>query len=186
MERATTEPRGADRAIANPYQELAMRQTRRFASLVLHLLLSTAALVNSGSAPAAGADREDRPTVIASADTPQAGQGDRCDPAVFVQKRLTKLKAKLDIRPEQETQWDAFSQTVLQQVEQMKATHQQRKGGPVTAPERIDRRIEMMKQRVAGFEAVGQAAKGLYAVLSPAQQQIADHRLLRWHGSHHG
>jgi hypothetical protein len=43
----------------------------------------------------------------------------------------------------------------------------------------------MMKQRVAGFEAMGQAAKGLYAVLNPDQQQIADHKLLRWHGGHH-
>ncbi len=94
------------------------------------------------------------------------------------------LKSKLSITPEQEAQWSAFSDTVLQQVEQMKASHQQRKSIPATAPERIDRQVELMKQRVAGFEAMGQAAKGLYAVLSPEQQQIADHKLLRWHGGH--
>ncbi len=37
-----------------------------------------------------------------------------------------------------------------------------------------------MKERAAAFEAVGQAAKTLYATLSPAQQQIADEKLLRW------
>jgi hypothetical protein len=173
------------RAIDNTYQELAMQPIKRFASLLPLLLLSTAALVNSGRALAVDSDSEDRAATIASADTAQAGQGDKRDPAVSAQKRLAKLKAKLSIRPEQETQWDAFSQTVLQQVGLMKAAYQQRKSGPVSAPERIDRRIELMKLRVAGFEAVGEAAKGLYAVLSPEQQQIADHRLLRWHGGHH-
>lgn len=160
-----------------------MQPTSRFASLVPLLLLSSAALVNSGVALAA--DSEDRPAAIASADTAQADQAGRRDPAVFVQKRLAKLKSKLGITADQEAQWSAFSDTVLQQVQQMKAAHQQRKSAPVTAPERIDRQVELMKQRVAGFEAMGQAAKGLYAVLSPEQQQIADHKLLRWHGGHH-
>jgi hypothetical protein len=173
------------RAFDEPYQELAMLPIKRFAPLLPLLLLSTAALVNPGRALAVDTNSEDRPATIASADAAQAGQGDKRDPAVFVQKRLDKLKAKLAIRPEQETQWGAFSQTVLQQMEQMKAAHQQRKGAPASAPERIDRMIAMMKLRVAGFEAVGQAAKELYAVLSPDQQQIADHKLLRWHGSHH-
>jgi hypothetical protein len=38
-----------------------------------------------------------------------------------------------------------------------------------------------MKERAAAFETVGQAAKALYAELSPEQQQIADEKLLRWH-----
>jgi protein CpxP len=162
-----------------------MQPTRKLSSLLPLLLLSSAVLVVSGSVLAADADSEDRAAAIASADTPQAAQADRRDPAVFVQKRLARLKVKLGITPEQEPQWTAFSDTVLQQVEQMKAAHQQQKGAPVTAPERIDRQVELMKQRVAGFEVVGQAAKGLYAVLNTEQQQIADRKLLRWHGGHH-
>jgi hypothetical protein len=184
MQRATAASRVSAISI-NPYQELAMQSSQRFTLLVPLLLLSSAALVNSASALAAETDSEDRAAAIASADTPQSTQADRRDPSVFVQKRLARLKAKLAITPEQEPQWTAFSETVLQQVQQMKAAYQQRKGAPATAPERIDRQVEMMKQRVAGFEAMGQAAKGLYAVLNSDQQQIADHKLLRWHGGHH-
>ena len=43
-----------------------------------------------------------------------------------------------------------------------------------------------MKQGVARFEAVGQAAKELYAALSPDQQEVADAKLLRWQGRHRG
>jgi hypothetical protein len=41
-------------------------------------------------------------------------------------------------------------------------------------------------ERTAAFESVGQAAKALYATLSPEQQRIADDKLMRWHHRQHG
>jgi len=108
------------------------------------------------------------------------------DPVARVQKRLDDLKAKLQIAPEQEQQWSAFANTVLAQVQQMKAARQSMQARPTTAPERIDRTLARMKERTARFEAVAQAAKDLYAGLSPEQQKIADERLLGFHHGHHG
>ena len=103
-----------------------------------------------------------------------------------MQKRLEKLKAKLQITSGQEAQWNAFSAAVMQQMQQFKAGRDAMKNKTAKAPERIDAQIAAMKQRLASFETIGQSAKDLYAALSPAQQQIADQRLLRWHHKHVG
>ena len=103
-----------------------------------------------------------------------------------MQKRLEKLKAKLQITSGQEAQWNAFSAAVMQQMQQFKAGRDGMKNKMAKAPERIDAQIAAMKQRLASFETIAQSAKDLYATLSPAQQQIADQRLLRWHHKHVG
>jgi len=130
----------------------------------------------------------DGPAVTAVVDGPQrvADSNDQHDPTAYVQKRLDKLKAKLQITSEQEIQWRAFSAAVMQQMEQFKAGRDAMKNNTAKAPERIDAQIAAMKQRLASFETIGQSAKDLYAILNPAQQQIADHRLLRWHHKHVG
>jgi periplasmic protein CpxP/Spy len=154
-----------------------MQPNRKLLALAISLILS----IGAGMVRAENADAGDQ--VAAAEDQTQSKQR---DPAKYVQTRLAKLKSALDIKPEQEAQWSAFADTVMQQVDQMKAAHQQRGNMPATAPERIDRQIAMIKQRAASFETIGEAAKGLYASLSPDQQQIADKRLLRWHGQHRG
>jgi len=148
------------------------------------LILSAALGMSAVFAHAQSAE-DSREQVVAAQDQAQSTQG-KHDPAAHVQKRLDKLKSALKITLDQEPQWAAFSDSVMQQVNQMKAAHQQRGSAPSTAPERIDRQIAMMKQRTASFETIGQAAKGLYAALSPDQQRVADERLLRWHGQHRG
>jgi hypothetical protein len=157
-----------------------MQRNRKLLALAIPLILGTVS-IGSTTARAENTDTGDQ---IAAAE--DQAQGKQHDPAQYVQKRLDKLKSALNIKPEQEAQWSAFAGTVMQQMEQMKAAHQQRGNMPATAPERIDRQIAMMKQRTTSFETIGQAAKGLYASLSPDQQQIADKRLLRWHGQHRG
>ena len=158
-----------------------MKATRKFSLIGVPVLL--AALVTSGSAFAesADADREDATVATAQTDPPTATDAKRHDPVAFAQQRLARLKSKLAITAEQEPQWSAFSNTVLQQMEQFKAAHQGRRPAARTAPERIDRQVAWMKERAAAFETVGEAAKTLYATLSPEQQQIADEKLLRWH-----
>jgi len=147
-------------------------------------MLSAAVSIGAGVARAQSTDAGDR--TVAAEDQSQSTQRKHHDLAAYAQKRLDKLKAALSITPEQEPQWSTFADSVMQQVNQMKAAHQQGKDVPTTAPERIDRQIAMMKQRTASFEAIGQAAKGLYAALNPDQQHVADEKLLRWHGEHRG
>jgi len=161
-----------------------MQHSKKLLSLALPLMLSAAVSIGAGVASAQSTDAGDR--TVAAEDQSQSTQRKHHDLAAYAQKRLDKLKAALSITPEQEPQWSTFADSVMQQVNQMKAAHQQRKDVLTTAPERIDRQIAMMKQRTASFEAIGQAAKGLYAALNPDQQHVADEKLLRWHGEHRG
>jgi protein CpxP len=153
----------------------------RIARFALPLLIGSLTL--SSPLLSLAADPQSDEPVAAAGDTPSAAPHRQHDPAAFVQKRLDRLKSDLHITAEQEPQWSAFSSSVLQQVEQMKAAHQGAKELPAKAPERIDRQVEMMKQRLASFETIAQAAKALYAGLNADQQQIADKRLLKFH--HH-
>ena len=159
-------------------------QHKKLLSLALPLMLSAAVGIAAGIARAESTDAGDQ--LAAAEAQPQSTQHRHHDPAAYAQKRLDTLKAALSITPEQEPQWSAFADSVMQQVNQMKAAHDQWKDVPATAPERIDRQIAMMKQRTASFEAVGQAAKGLYTALNPDQRHVADEKLLRWHGEHRG
>jgi hypothetical protein len=161
-----------------------MQHSKNLLSLAIPLMLSAAVSIGAGVARAQSTDAGDH--MVAAEDQSQSTQRKHHDPVAYVQKRLEKLKSALSITPEQEPQWSTFADSVMQQVNQMKAAHQQPKDIRATAPERIDRQIAMMKQRTASFEAIGQAAKGLYAVLNPDQQHVADERLLRWHGEHRG
>jgi hypothetical protein len=147
----------------------------------LPFLVSVVGTLDAALAQSADMDRDDEAIASARSDSAEGPEAQRHDPVAFAQKRLARLKAKLKITPEQEPQWSAFSDTVLQQMGQFKASHQGRTASAQTAPERIDRQVARMKQRVAAFEKVGEAAKTLYAGLSPEQQQIADEKLLRWH-----
>ena len=158
-----------------------MKAPRKFSLFGVPVLL--AALATSGVvfAQSAESDRDDGTVASAQADPSTATDTKRRDPVAFAQQRLARLKSKLAITADQEPQWSAFTVVVLQQMEQFKAAHQGRKPAAQTAPERIDRRVAWMKERAVAFETVGEAAKTLYATLSPEQQRIADEKLLQWH-----
>ena len=161
-----------------------MQHSKKLLSLAVPLMLSAFVSSGIGMARAENTGVEDQAT--AAQDQSQSTQRNHHDPAAYAQKRLDKLKSALSITPEQEPQWSAFADSVMQQVQQMKAAHQQWKDVPATAPERIDRQIAMMKQRTASFEGIGQAAKSLYATLNSDQPHVADEKLMRWHGEHRG
>ncbi|GAB4443185.1 MAG: Spy/CpxP family protein refolding chaperone [Rhodocyclaceae bacterium] len=104
------------------------------------------------------------------------GQHARHDP----EARLRELKAELKITPDQESAWQAFANQATAQATAMKAmfeamreTMRQPEG---SAPDRMARRTEMMKSRLAGMEAMTAAFKDLYAVLTPEQKALADQR----------
>jgi LTXXQ motif family protein len=156
-----------------------MKATRKLVLIAAPLLLI--AIGGPGFAQSADQKQEDGTVASVGADSSAGEHAERHDPVAFAQQRLAQLKSDLAITPEQEPQWSAFTNVVLQQMDQFKARHDGGRTVARTAPERIDRRVAWMKERAAAFEAVGQAAKTLYAELSPEQQQIADEKLLRWH-----
>jgi periplasmic protein CpxP/Spy len=110
-----------------------------------------------------------------------AGRGRRmmhADPAA----QMDKLKAKLKITADQESAWQSFAGIVKQQSESMKAWRKTTQDTPQTAPDRMDRQVELMKQREAGMETVAKAMRQLYAVLTPEQKAVLDKRANRHHG----
>lgn len=118
-------------------------------------------------------------------------------PSERVEARLASLKTALKITDAQQTQWDAFAETLRkhareadQRVQAMRAEGAARreKGARPTAIERMERgqtRLAAASARLAETLAV---AKPLYAALSPEQQKIADELLTarRHGGPRHG
>ncbi len=115
----------------------------------------------------------------------------QADFAAAAAARLDKLKGELKITAEQETAWQAFAGKAKQQVENMQsmrgklqppAASATASATPATlsAPERMDKGIEFMKQRLSNMEAMNASLKDLYAALTPEQRVIADK-----HFTHH-
>ena len=102
------------------------------------------------------------------------------DPVAMVDKRLARFKEELKITSDQEPVWTAYAEKTRSNVKDMRDQMQAAMRDPAqTAPERFDRHIELMKKRLASFENMDDALKGLYAVLTPEQKAIADRHFAR-------
>jgi protein CpxP len=96
------------------------------------------------------------------------------DPGKFAEKRMADFKAKLKITPQQEPLWQAFADKVKENAGQgMKAMHEAMQQ-PMTAPQRMDKMVEIMKARTSAMEAVNDSFKRLYDALTPEQKAVAD------------
>ena len=100
------------------------------------------------------------------------------------------LKARLDLKPEQTTAWNAFekaSDDVSAKAKERCASLPTEVKERPKFNERMTMRETMMKTRLDAFEAVKPSLTTLYASLTPDQQAIFDrppmggHRQ-RWHG----
>lgn len=100
-------------------------------------------------------------------------QGAR-SPAANAEARLTTLRTQLNITSEQEPAWQAYAAAVTQQAQQMQAFHDQMTQSTASAPERMALMPQVMQQRAAGMQVVGQALTELYAVLTPEQRTLVD------------
>lgn len=102
------------------------------------------------------------------------------DPVVNSEKHLAAFKKELNITSDQEQVWDAYAEKTKSNVKDIRdrmneAMRDQRQ----TAPERFDRHIALMKERLASFERMDDALKQLYAALTPEQKAIADRHFSR-------
>lgn len=95
-----------------------------------------------------------------------AGKGMSANHGAWMESQLAKLKSDLKISSDQEAAWEVFANAVTQPKTVRPATT------ATTAPERIDERIAFMKQGVAAMEALADAMKQLYSVLTPEQKEV--------------
>jgi len=111
------------------------------------------------------------------------GPQGRGNPAAMADARLAYLKSELKITSAQEPAWKAFADQAKQQAETMQALRATMQGSTAaTAPERMELRNKVMKQRQEQIEKSTVAFKDLYAALTPEQKTIADQRFGAGHG----
>lgn len=117
------------------------------------------------------------------------------DPAKMdqmVNKRLSDLKAKLKITAAQEGAWTTFTTAIKPSGDMMAMGKRpdMAEMAKLPMPERMDKMRSLRKEHMATMDANmvkrEDAAKALYAVLSPEQQKVADAEHAKMMGGHHG
>jgi hypothetical protein len=108
-------------------------------------------------------------------------------PEAFAQ-RLERMHDRIGITAAQEPAWQAFAAKVAAQGERMQAHHEAMRAqwaqdDDLTAPERIQRRAEMMGERLGAMSDMAEAVTTLYGELTPEQQKLFD--LMQPMGGHH-
>jgi hypothetical protein len=96
------------------------------------------------------------------------------DPAARAEQHLNQFKSQLKITPQQEPLWQAFADKVKESAGMRAKAMQGMQTPPATAPERMNRMLEHMKQHTAAMEAVNDSFKRLYDALTPEQKATAD------------
>jgi hypothetical protein len=93
-------------------------------------------------------------------------------------RQIADLKAALAITPAQEDAWAQFEAAMPPPPAPLQRP-EPGQWAKLTTPERIDRMDQLMADHQQHFQQVGDAAKALYAQLTPAQQKIFDDRAMR-------
>jgi len=97
------------------------------------------------------------------------------NPVAAAEGRLAYFKSELKITAAQESAWKTFSDQAKQQAEAMQKLMASVQGSTqATAPERLELRNQVMKQRDEQRAKGTAAFKELYATLSPEQKALAD------------
>ena len=101
------------------------------------------------------------------------------DPVARAQKHLSELKAKLNLTADQQPAWKTFSEQVNEQAKNMVAMRDQMKDNfqsmpKKTAPERMAKMADLMKDRAQNMAKMADAVKTFYATLTAEQQATFD------------
>lgn len=88
-------------------------------------------------------------------------------------KRQAKVHDALKLTAAQEPAWAAY-QAAIKPQPRSAARGERANWKAMPAPQRMEKQIEMRKQRIAHMEARLAATKTLYAALSPEQQKLFD------------
>ena len=94
-----------------------------------------------------------------------------------VQYRLELLEEDLRLRPEQNAAWLIYRDRVLSLAGDLQRMARSALGGDMPAPKRLNGLADIARDRLTAIEDIVDAGKNLYAILSPAQQSVADRRM---------
>jgi protein CpxP len=98
------------------------------------------------------------------------GQMMGADPTAYSDQQLAELETRLGITPEQESAWDNYADAVKAKAALMTSHRSAMTGAYSIGP---DQRQAFHQQGMEQMQRVQDAARGLYAVLSPEQQTAA-------------
>lgn len=100
---------------------------------------------------------------------------ERPDPAAMAARRAERLRAALQLRPDQEPALRTFLDTMRPPEGAREAWRRDRQEtAQLTTPQRLDRMKARMAERQARFDKRAAATIRFYAQLSPAQQKAFD------------
>ena len=132
--------------------------------------------------PAMAAEGQQQPHQYAATKFDPVKMQERMD------KRAQRMHDALKITPAQEGAWQAYLSALKSNMPQH-GNFDRAAFKEMPAPERMEKRIEMQKARIARMESNLAATKTFYAVLTPEQQKLFDEKAGRFghrrHMRHH-
>lgn len=101
-------------------------------------------------------------------------------------ERQAKLRDALKLSPAQQPAWDAFVASMTPAHKADRAARPDRAQlANLTAPQRMQMRIERQKQRTAHMEARLSALNSFYSALTPEQRKVFDEQAKQGRGGRH-
>ena len=91
--------------------------------------------------------------------------------------RLDQLEDDLQLTPAQRVPWKVYRDGVMKMADDAMRAQRSFAAGDLTAPQRMDRLLDVTRNRLTAMEDVVDSGKRLYATLTPAQQLVADRRM---------
>ena len=151
-------------------------------ALVVGVLAGSAILAASSFAMSTG-DTAGKPGCEA-----RHGQKDPAKWEARRAERLSELKAKLNLAPEQDAAWNAFASVSQPGMHRVGGDRQAMRDefAKLSTPERIDRMQARSDMRRAKMAERAEAIKAFYAQLTPEQQKVFDAEAMTGrHRGHH-
>ena len=99
----------------------------------------------------------------------------RMTPNDQVRMQLNSVRSALRLSPEQNAAWQAYEDRVIELLEDMARVAEPPAGEG--ALKQIDRKVDVVRNRLAALEDLSDAARKLYASLSSDQKIVADRML---------
>lgn len=163
-----------------------------FKPLLLAGLLASVGLAASaqGMGPGGGMQHEGMMHQGGGGAQHQMGAMDPAKMQAMMERKHAALKAKLKITADQEGAWTTFANAMKPAPDAMKRRIEMRaEMDKLTTPERIDKMRALRTERDAVMDKRADAAKALYAVLTPYQKGAFDAHAAQRHqrgGRHDG
>lgn len=146
--------------------------------------LGLAAVAQSQISPAAGTPAPQQSTAERAPAAAAQGEQRRDRMHGKIERKLGRLKQKLQITAAQEPAWTAWAGAVKPGAKMQRPSRQDM--AALTTPERIDRMLALRAQRNAEMDKRLDATRSFYATLTAEQKKVFDAESLRLAARHGG